>query len=154
MAENNYGDNNKIEAQLTPLLGNSPAAKRTESFAPFLESIIENWGKKNLAKTTPKKKKTRKREVIKQLPACHLELQRKGAAKIARITNEYAENIWAPFVGFPVSGDLLSCWFACSFAPLWNPLAKNGEKGLLCTVLESIDEKWGKKGLAKTTPKR
>ena len=35
MAENNYGDNNKIEAQLTPLLGNSPAAKRTEfSTAP------------------------------------------------------------------------------------------------------------------------
>ena len=25
------------------------------SFAPFLESIIENWGKKNLAKTTPKR---------------------------------------------------------------------------------------------------
>ena len=37
------------------------------SFAPFLESIIENWGKKNLAKTTPKKEKTRKREAIKQL---------------------------------------------------------------------------------------
>ena len=32
------------------------------SFAPFLESIIENWGKKNLAKTTPKKQKKRKRE--------------------------------------------------------------------------------------------
>ena len=79
MEENNYGDHNKIEAQLTPLLGNSPAAKRTESFAPFLESIIENWGKKNLAKTTPKKKKTRKREAIKQLAAGHLELlQRKN----------------------------------------------------------------------------
>ena len=26
---------------------------------PFLESIIENWGKKNLAKTNPKKVKTR-----------------------------------------------------------------------------------------------
>ena len=39
MAENNYGDNNKIEAQLTPLLGNSPAAKRTEfSTAPLF------WG--------------------------------------------------------------------------------------------------------------
>ena len=25
---------------------------------------------------------------------------------------------------------------------------------LLCTVLESIDEKWGKKDLAKTTPKK
>ena len=25
------------------------------SVAPFLESIIENWGKKNLAKTTPKR---------------------------------------------------------------------------------------------------
>jgi len=24
------------------------------SFAPFSESTIENWGKKNLAKTTPK----------------------------------------------------------------------------------------------------
>ena len=44
------------------------------SFAPFLESIIENWGKKNLAKTTPKRKKTRNREAIKQLAACHLEL--------------------------------------------------------------------------------
>ena len=31
MAENNYGDHYKIEAQVTPLLGNSPAAKRTES---------------------------------------------------------------------------------------------------------------------------
>ena len=51
------------------------------SFAQLLESIIENWGKKNLAKTTPKKEKTRKREAIKQLAACHLELQRKGAAK-------------------------------------------------------------------------
>ncbi len=32
------------------------------SFAQLLESIIENWGKKDLAKTTPKKgenKKTR-----------------------------------------------------------------------------------------------
>ena len=57
-------------------------AKRT--FCPevqLLESIIENWGKKTLAKTTPKKEKTRKREAIKQLAACHLELQRKGAAK-------------------------------------------------------------------------
>ena len=44
MAENNSGDHYKIEAQVTPLLGNSPAAKRTEfstaplswhSFAPF-----------------------------------------------------------------------------------------------------------------------
>ena len=51
------------------------------SFAQLLESIIENWGKKNLAKTTPKKQKTRKREAIKQLAACHLERQRKGAAK-------------------------------------------------------------------------
>ena len=25
------------------------------SFAPFLKSVIENWGKKNLAKTTPKR---------------------------------------------------------------------------------------------------
>ena len=50
------------------------------SFAPLLESVIENWGKNNLAKTTPKKEKTRKREAIKQLATCHLELQRKGAA--------------------------------------------------------------------------
>ena len=48
------------------------------SFAPFLESIIENWGKKNLAKTTPKRWK---RAAIKQLTARYLELQRKGAAK-------------------------------------------------------------------------
>jgi hypothetical protein len=46
-----------------------------------LESIIEKWGKKDLAKTTPKKEKTRKREAIKQLAACHLELQRKGATR-------------------------------------------------------------------------
>ena len=37
-------------------------------------------GKQDLAKTTPKKEKTRKREAIKQLATCHLELQRKGAA--------------------------------------------------------------------------
>ena len=30
-AEKNNGDNNKGDAQVTPLLGNSPAAKRTES---------------------------------------------------------------------------------------------------------------------------
>ena len=40
-------------------------------------------GEKSLAKTTPKRKKTRKREAIKQLATCHLELQRKGAAKKA-----------------------------------------------------------------------
>ena len=69
------------------------------SFAQLLESIIENWGKKNLAKTTPTNEKTRKREAIKQLAARYLELQRKGAAKkIAGITKEYAEDIWAPFV--------------------------------------------------------
>ena len=40
MAENNYGDHNKIEAQVTPLLGNSPAAKRTEfSTAPLFWGI-------------------------------------------------------------------------------------------------------------------
>ena len=66
------------------------------SFAQLLESIIENWGKKNLAKITPK---NGKREAIKQLAARYLELQRKGAAKkIAGITKEYAEDIWAPFV--------------------------------------------------------
>ena len=44
---------------------------KMHSFTPFswdpsgctvLESIIENWGKKDLAKTTPKKEKTRKRD--------------------------------------------------------------------------------------------
>ena len=44
------------------------------SFAPLLESTCENWGKKGLAKTTPKRKKTRKREAIKRLAACHLAL--------------------------------------------------------------------------------
>ena len=40
MAENNYGDNKKIEAQLAPLFGNSPAAKRTEfSTAPLFWGI-------------------------------------------------------------------------------------------------------------------
>ena len=40
MAENNYGDHYKIEAQVTPLLGDSPAAKRTEfSTAPLLWGI-------------------------------------------------------------------------------------------------------------------
>ena len=46
-------------------------------FAQLLESIIEKWGKKDMAKTTPKR---RKREAIKQLAARYLELQRKGAA--------------------------------------------------------------------------
>ena len=36
-----------------------------------------------------------------------------------------------------------------SFAPFWNQIPKNQEK--TCTVLESTGEKWGKKGLAKTT---
>ena len=36
-----------------------------------LESIGEKWGKKGLAKTTPKRKKTRKREAIKQRAASH-----------------------------------------------------------------------------------
>ena len=58
------------------------------SFAQLLESIIENWGKKDLAKTTPKKEKTRKREAIKQLAASHLERQRKGAAKKNRENKE------------------------------------------------------------------
>ena len=40
-----------------------------------LESICEKWGKKGLAKTTLKRKKTRKREAIKQRAASHLELQ-------------------------------------------------------------------------------
>ena len=53
-----------------------------------LESIIENWGKRDLAKITPKKEKTRKREAIKQLAACHLERQRKGAAKKNRKNKE------------------------------------------------------------------
>ena len=40
MEENNDGDHNKTEAQLTPLLGNSPAAKRTEfSTAPLFWGI-------------------------------------------------------------------------------------------------------------------
>ena len=50
------------------------------SFAQLLESIIENWGKKDLAKATPKKEKTRKREDIKRSTASRLELQRKGTA--------------------------------------------------------------------------
>ena len=40
-----------------------------------LESIGEKWGKKGLAKTTPKRKKTRKREANKQRAASHLELR-------------------------------------------------------------------------------
>ena len=39
----------------------------------------------------------------------------------------------------------------------WKALAEiytMHSNGLLCTALESIGEKWGKKGLAKTTPKR
>merc|ERR1719299_226527 len=38
-----------------------------------LESTGENWGKKGLAKTTPKRKKTRKREANKQRAASYLE---------------------------------------------------------------------------------
>ena len=40
-----------------------------------LESTGEKWGKKGLAKTTPKRKKTRKREANKQRAASHLELR-------------------------------------------------------------------------------
>ena len=40
-----------------------------------LESIGEKWGKKGLAKTTPKRRKMRKREANKQRAASHLELQ-------------------------------------------------------------------------------
>ena len=55
----------------------------------YLESIIEKWGKKDLAKTTPKKEKTRKREANKRSTANHLELQRKGLQeKIARENKE------------------------------------------------------------------
>ena len=51
-----------------------------------LESTGEKWGKKGLAKTTPKRKKMRKREANKQRAASHLELQWKGAAKrIAKV---------------------------------------------------------------------
>ena len=53
-----------------------------------LESIGEKWGKKGLAKTTPKRKKTRKREANKQRAASHLELQRKGAAEKHRENKE------------------------------------------------------------------
>ena len=45
-------------------------------------------GKKDLAKTTPKKENTRKREAIKQLAASHLERQRKGPAKKNRENKE------------------------------------------------------------------
>ena len=42
MAENNYGDHYNVEAQVTPLLGNSPAAKSTEfSTAPLFWGISE-----------------------------------------------------------------------------------------------------------------
>ena len=44
------------------------------SFAPLctaLESTGEKWGKKGLAKTTPKRKKTRNRKAIKQRAASH-----------------------------------------------------------------------------------
>ena len=40
-----------------------------------LESTGEKWGKKGLAKTTPKRKKTRKREANKQRAASHLALR-------------------------------------------------------------------------------
>ena len=46
-----------------------------ESRCTALESTGEKWGKKGLAKTTPKRKKTRKREAIKQRAASHLELR-------------------------------------------------------------------------------
>ena len=44
-AEKNNGDNNKGDAHAL--------------LCTVLESIIEKWGKKDLAKTTPKKEKTR-----------------------------------------------------------------------------------------------
>ena len=50
-----------LQGSLTAVSKSNFAKKKTlaeiytmHSFAPFLESIIENWGKKNLAKTTPK----------------------------------------------------------------------------------------------------
>ena len=58
-------------------------------------------GKKGLAKTTPKRKKPRKREANKQRAASHLVLRWKGAAKkIAKVTNEYAEVVWVSFLYF------------------------------------------------------
>ena len=72
-----------------------------------LESISEKWGKKDLAKTTPKRKKTRKREANKQRAASHLELRWKGAAKkIAKVANEYAEDVGVSFLCFRFHGVL------------------------------------------------
>ena len=42
-------------------------------------------GKKSLAKTTPKRKKTRKREAIKQLTACHRSLISKFSLKLLNL---------------------------------------------------------------------
>ena len=55
-------------------LENSRRDLKNARLCTVLESIIENWGKQDLAKTTPKKEKTRKREASKQLATCHLEL--------------------------------------------------------------------------------
>ena len=58
-------------------------------------------GKKGLAKTTPKRRKMRKREANKQHAASHLVLRWKGAAKkSAKVTNEYAEVVWVSFLYF------------------------------------------------------
>ena len=56
-----------------------------------LESIIEKWGKKDLAKTTPKRKKTRKREAIKQRAASHLELRSLISKFSLKIAESFAE---------------------------------------------------------------
>ena len=82
-----------------------------------LESTGEKWGKKGLAKTTPKRKKTRKREANKQRAASHLELRWKGAAKkIAKVTNEDAEVVRISLLFF-----LFHCMLnvECSFELQW-----------------------------------
>ena len=71
----------QLRVQLTPIFASKYSLESSRRdlhnalLCTVLESTGEKWGKKGLAKTTPKRKKTRKREANKQRAASHLELR-------------------------------------------------------------------------------
>ena len=73
-----------------------------------LESIIEKWGKKDLAKTTPKKEKTRKREANKRSTANHLELQRSLISKFSSKIAEFFAVFFQNFANLPKFGQIFA----------------------------------------------
>ena len=67
-----------------------------DSFAPFLESINENWGTKN----APGPKQLPKGEIERLLSSNWLpstSTKEYGKVKIAGIKNEHAYDVWSPF---------------------------------------------------------